>query len=84
LQTATTATRYSLQGAYLVGMSGLTIQQRFDAFVQLISYLISADAVVMYGPTILQRPLYLRTPEVLRIVADRLEAIETGHDNVIL
>jgi hypothetical protein len=58
LQTATTATRFSLQGASFVRMSDLTIQQRFDAFVQLTS----ADAVVTYGPIILQCPYNSERP----------------------
>ena len=52
-------------------MSGLTSQQRFDAFVQLISYLISADAVVTYGPTILQLTQSCPTSALpLNIIAD--------------
>jgi hypothetical protein len=58
LQTATTATRCSLQRPRLVRLSGFTIEQRFDAFVQLIS----ADAVVTYGPTILQCPYISERP----------------------
>ena len=52
-------------------MSGLTIQQRFDAFVQLICYLISADAVVTSGPTILQLTQSCPTSALpLNIIAD--------------
>jgi hypothetical protein len=60
--------RHPLQGASLVRRSGLTIQQRIDAFVQLISYLISADAVVPIDPTVTQPCPTSALP--LNIIAD--------------